>query len=197
MSEEEPELIPAKWIEIYHYCPRIIYYVAVLGARERETAYMREGKTEEESEEEKEKRRKTLLAKRKEKVIEKWTNLKLYSQKLGIVGIVDMLVKTEEGLKVVDIKNTAQKKLSPGYLYQTTAYALLSQEQFKKPVKNIIVYYTKNDKVFEIKVTDQIKEHTIWTIKRIKEIIEKAKMPKTRRKRQCKGCGYYHLCRGL
>ncbi|MEM4194511.1 MAG: CRISPR-associated protein Cas4 [Nitrososphaeria archaeon] len=133
----------------------------------------------------------------KEKVIEKWTNLKLYSQKLGIVGIVDMLVKTEEGLKVVDIKNTAQKKLSPGYLYQTTAYALLSQEHFKKPVKSIIVYYTKNDKVFEIKVTDQIKEHTIWTIKRIKEIIEKAKMPKTRRKRQCKGCGYYHLCRGL
>jgi len=197
MSEDEPDVIPVKWIEVYHYCPRIIYYMAVLGARERETAYMREGKTVEEGEEEREKRRRTLLAKRREKVVGKWTNLKLYSQKLGVVGVVDMLVETEEGLKVVDIKSTAQKRLSPGYLYQTAAYALLAQEHFRKPVKNIIIYYTKSDKMFEIRVTDQIKEHTIWTIKRIRNIIEKSKLPKVRRKGQCQGCGYYHLCKGI
>ena len=197
MSEEEPEYIPAKWIEIYHYCPRIIYFMAVMGARERETAYMKEGRSEEESEEEKEKRRKTLLAKRREKVAEKWTNLKIYSKRLGIVGVIDLLVKTDDGrIKVIDIKNTGQKKLTPGYLYQTAAYTILAQEHFRKPVKDIIVYYTKSDKIFEVKVTDIIREHTLWTIKRIKEIIEKERLPKTRVKRECYGCGYYRLCKG-
>ncbi|MGB9727730.1 MAG: CRISPR-associated protein Cas4 [Nitrososphaeria archaeon] len=198
MAEEEPEYIPAKWIEIYHYCPRIIYYMAVSGARERETAYMREGKMEEENEEEKEKRRKTLLAKRKEKVLEKWTNLKLYSQKLGIVGVIDLLVKTEDRqLKVIDIKNTGHKRLTPGYLYQTAAYALLAQEHFKKPVKYIIVYYTKSDKIFEIKITDAIREHTLWTINKIKEIIVKEKLPRTKRSKECYGCGYFRFCKRL
>ncbi|WEU40292.1 MAG: CRISPR-associated protein Cas4 [Candidatus Odinarchaeum yellowstonii] len=197
MSEDELNYIPAKWIEIYHYCPRIIYFIGVLKVTESEKEYMKEGKQEEEHEAEKEKRRKTLLAKRKEKILEKWINLKLSSPKLELIGIIDLAVNTNEGLKIIDIKNTDQEKLQPGYLYQTAAYALLAEEYFKKPVKNIIIYHTKNDKIFEIKLTDQIKQHVKWTITRIKQIIEKEKIPKTKFKKQCQGCGYYPQCKAL
>jgi CRISPR/Cas system-associated exonuclease Cas4 (RecB family) len=44
LSEEESKLIPAKWIEIYYYCPRIIYFIGVLGIKERESIYERRKK---------------------------------------------------------------------------------------------------------------------------------------------------------
>ncbi|MBC7092152.1 MAG: Dna2/Cas4 domain-containing protein, partial [Nitrososphaeria archaeon] len=100
-------------------------------------------------------------------------------------------------LKVIDIKNTGHKRLTPGYLYQTAAYALLAQEHFKKPVKHIIIYYIKSDKIFEIKITDTIMEHTLWTINKIKEIIVKEKLPRTKRNKECYGCGYFRFCKGL
>ncbi len=197
MAEDEENYIPVKWIEIYHYCPRIIYFIGVLGFKESEKEYMKEGKQEEELQEEKEKRRKTLLAKRKETVIEKWTNIKIYSQTLKLVGILDLIVKTPQGLKIIDIKNTDQEKLQPGYLYQTAAYALLAQEHFKKHVKSIIIHHVKNNKTFEINLTNQIIQHVHWTIKKINKILEKQQIPKAKNKKQCQGCGYYQLCKAL
>jgi len=197
LSEEEIELIPAKWIEIYYYCPRIIYFIGVLGIQEREKAFMKEGKNAEEIEEEKEKRRITLLAKRKEKVLRKWTNQFFYSKKIGIKGEVDLIVETENGIKVIEIKNTSWKKLKAGDLYQTAAYALLVEEIFNSIVKSLIVYYLKSDKVFEINFSDELRDHVKWIIKRINKIIENEEMPKIKRKRECKGCGYYSFCKGL
>ncbi|MEM3404135.1 MAG: CRISPR-associated protein Cas4 [Nitrososphaeria archaeon] len=197
MSEEEPELIPAKWIEIYHYCPKIIYYMGVLGARERETEYMVEGKSEQENEEERERRRITLLAKRKEKVIRRWMNLKLSSEKLGIKGEVDFIAQTENGTKIVEIKHTTINKLMPGYLYQTASYAMLAEENLKIPVRSIIIHYIKSGKTFEINLTDEIRNHVKWVTRKIKDIIEKEKIPKVQKIKECRGCGYYKVCKKL
>lgn len=197
LSEEEPELIPAKWIEIYHYCPKIIYFMGVLGVRERETEYMVEGKSEQESEEEKEERRMTLLAKRKEKVIRRWMNLKLYSEELEIKGEVDFIAQTENGAKVVEIKYTTTDKLMPGYLYQAASYAMLAEENLKIPVRSVIIHYIRNNRTFEINLTDEMRNHVKWTIRKIKDIIEKEKMPKAQRIKECRGCGYYRICKKL
>ncbi|MEM1588666.1 MAG: CRISPR-associated protein Cas4 [Candidatus Bathyarchaeia archaeon] len=196
MCEEEAlKYIPAKWIEIYHYCPRIIYFIGVLSVKERITEYMLEGRKREEAEEEKEERRRTVLAKRKEKILAKWVNVKLCSEKLGLIGEMDLAIQTENGIKVIEIKNTEKEKLIPGYLYQATAYAMLFEEEFKKPVKTVIIYHTKSDKLFEVNLNEELRNHVKWTIKRIKEIIEKEKLPRIMRVKECRGCGYYQFCR--
>ncbi|MGQ9782284.1 MAG: CRISPR-associated protein Cas4 [Nitrososphaeria archaeon] len=197
MSEEEPEFVPAKWIEIYHYCPKIIYYMGVLGVKERETEYMAEGKSEQESEEKKEERRITLLAKRKERVLKRWMNLKLFSEKLGIRGEVDFIAQTENGTKIVEIKHTAANKLIHGYLYQTASYAMLAEEALKIPIRSMIIHYTKSDKTFEVNLTDEIRDHVKWTTRKIKDIIEKEKPPKVQKIKECRGCGYYKICKKL
>jgi len=194
-EEEIPQYIPVKWIEIYHYCPRIIYFIGIIGVKERVTEYMIEGRNKEEEEEEKEKRRKTLLAKRKEKVLNKWIRVKVHSEKLGLIGEIDFVIQTENGIKIVEIKNTDRNKLAPGYLYQAAAYAMLFEEQFKKTVKNIIIYHVKADKIFEINLTDEIRNHVKWTIKKMKEIIKNEKLPKALKSKECKGCGYIHFCK--
>lgn len=197
LSEDELDLIPVKWVEIYHYCPRIIYFTGVLGFRERETALMSEGREAEEDEEEREKRRHTLLAKRGERVLERWQKLALRSEALGLIGVVDLVVKTESGLKVVEIKNTEAKRLLPGYLYQTAAYAMLAEEALKQPVRSIIIHHVKGGKTFEVNLTDELRKHVKWTISKIRKIISEEKMPATRRLKECKGCGYQKICRRL
>jgi CRISPR-associated exonuclease Cas4 len=138
-----------------------------------------------------------LLAKRKEKVLRKWTNQFFYSKKIGIKGEVDLIVETENGIKVIEIKNTSWKKLRAGDLYQTAAYALLVEENFNSIVKSLIIYYLKSDKIFEINFSDELRDHVKWIIKKINKIIENEEMPKIKKIKECKGCGYYSFCRGL
>lgn len=196
-EDEETDLIPVKWIEEYHYCPRIIFFMGVLGFRERETALMSEGREAEEAEEEREKRRSTLLAKRRERVLDRWQNLAVRSNTLGLVGVVDLIIKTESGLKIVEIKNTDAKRLLPGYLYQTVAYAMLAEEAFRQPVRSVIIHHLKGGRTFEVNVTDEMRGHVKWTVDRIRSILTSEKLPATKRVKECKGCGYNRICKSV
>ena len=196
-EDDEIDLIPVKWIEEYHYCPRIIYFMGVLGFRERETALMIEGREVEEAEEVREKRRSTLLAKRRERVLDRWQNLALKSGKLGLIGVVDLIIKTENGLKVVEIKNTNAKRLLPGYLYQTVAYGMLAEEALKLPLRSVIIHHLKGGRTFEVNVTEELREHVKWTLTKIRNILSKEKLPATKRVRECRGCGYCRVCRRI
>ena len=198
MSEdEEVDLIPAKWVEEYHYCPRTIYYMAVLGLRERETALMREGRDAEEAEEEKDARRSTLLAKRREKVLNRWQKLKVSSKTLGLIGVIDLAVQTKDGLKVVEIKNTEAQRLMPGYLYQAVAYGMLAEEALRLPLRSVLIHHIKGDKTFEVPVSDDLRQHVKYTVKKIRNIISKEKLPYTKRVKECRSCGYYKACKSL
>lgn len=196
-EDEDLNLIPVKWIEEYHYCPRIIYFRGVLGLSERETALMEEGREAEEDEEQRERRRSTLLAKRREKVIRRWQKLNVKSDSIGLLGVIDQVVQTESGLKVVELKNTSARKLIPGYLYQAVAYGILAEEALKQPLRSIIIHHIKADKTFEVNVSDELREHVKWTVKRIRNIVSKEEMPKTKKVKECGGCGYYRFCRRL
>jgi len=196
-EEDEVDLIPVKWIEVYHYCPRIIYFMGVLGFRERETALMIEGREAEEAEEERERRRSTLLAKRRERVLNRWQKLSIASKRLGLVGVVDLAIQTESGLKVVEIKNTNAKRLLPGYLYQTVAYGMLAEEALKLPLRSVIIHHLKGGRTFEVNVTEELREHVKWTVTRIRNILSKEELPATKRVRECRGCGYYRVCRRI
>lgn len=199
MSEDEDlQLIPVTWIKQYHFCPRIIYYLGVSGHSERLTESMLEGREFHSSEERKAKRRKTVGGEKKELVKTQWNRLNITSTKLGLYGTVDGVAETDDGLIVVENKwMKAPKRPYPGHIYQTVAYAMLVEEAFGKPVRKIVVRYVRDEKSFEIPLTEDLRRHILWTISKIKSIIENERTPRIRESKKCLNCGFKKICKGF
>lgn len=196
MSEEEPEIISVTDIKQYHFCPRIIYFSKVLGVEEKTTDSEEAGKEAHGEFHRKERRRTTLLGGKTIRVEQKWTALQLKSERLAIAGMIDMVVKTPEGYAIVEYKRaTAPKRVLPGHLYQAAAYAMLVEEAFETTVRKLYVYYEKSNKIFEMPLTDSIKRHVLWTIRQIRTIIQKEKLPIAKSSRKCPSCGYRWICK--
>lgn len=195
MSEDEPiNLIPATWIKQYYFCPRIIYFLGVLGYSERLTESMIEGKDFHSSEEQKAKRRRSVAGERRESAKSVWSKLSVVSEKLGLYGVIDEVYEVENGLVVVENKfMKAPRKPYPGHIYQAAAYAMLAEEKIGKLTRKIIIKYLRDKKVFEIPLTEDIKKHVLWIISRIKSIIEKEKLPRGNY-RKCGNCGFAKIC---
>jgi hypothetical protein len=72
----------------------------------------------------------------------------MYSHKLTIAGQVDCVAEYNGELSVIDFK-TANKAREEGwidnYFLQTTAYAVMFEEIFKKPIKQIVVLIAAED----------------------------------------------------
>lgn len=197
MSEEEPELIPVTDIKQYHFCPRIIYFTRVLGVEERTTESEEAGKEAHGEFHRKERRRATLLGGKAIKVEEKWTALRLRSERLGIEGAVDMVVRTPDGYAVIEYKSTAMpKRIPPGHLYQAAAYALLVEEAFRTIVRKLYIHYEGSKESVEIPLTESVRRHVAWTIGRVRSIIRAERLPKARPSRRCLSCGYGWICKG-
>ena len=192
----EEELIPVVWIKQFHYCPRIIYFIAILGVGERITESMVEGKETHTSEELKELRRKTLGGDKEVKVKRRWTRLRVASKRLGLMGVIDQLVEIDGELAVVEVKHgTTPKKPPSHHVYQAVAYAMLAEEAIGKPVRKIILKYFPKGETFIQPVTDRMRNHVKWTVKQIRRIIDEEKIPEPKQKRQCPGCGWRWICR--
>jgi len=195
LSEDEPtNLIPAAWIRQYYFCPRIIYFLGVLGYSERLTESMVEGKDFHSSEERKAKRRRSVAGERREPAKSVWSKLPAASEKLGLYGVIDEVYETENGLIIVENKfMKAPRKPYPGHIYQAAAYAMLAEEKIGKIARKIIIKYLRDNKAFEIPLTEDLKRHVLWTISRIKSIIEGEKLPRGNPKR-CENCGFTKIC---
>ncbi len=196
LSEEEKELIPVTWIKQYHYCPRIIYFLGVLGVEERTTESMLEGKESHIKEDIKGRRRKTLDKHRKIPVKQRWRKLEVASERLGIIGVVDEVIDTGKELAIVEVKHAyPSRKPPPGHIYQAIAYAMLAEEKINKPIRKIILKYLPSQKTFEIPITEHMKKHVIWTIKQINKILNEEKIPQYKQTKKCHGCGWQWICR--
>lgn len=198
MSEDFSTLIPASMVRQFHFCPRIVYFTLVEGVRERVTESMLEGQAAYQDELRREERRKTLLALRRETVSERHLDLYLRSERLGLEGQLDLLAKTSRGYLVVEYK-WAEKPKRKGrvrhHIYQTAAYAALVEDVLGLAVTKIAIYYGLSRELVELAYTPQLKQHVLWTLKKIKRIIERGELPPPRTGPKCKGCGYYSVCR--
>ncbi|MCS7116890.1 MAG: CRISPR-associated protein Cas4 [Nitrososphaerota archaeon] len=199
MSEDDDiHLIPVTWIKQYHFCPRIIYYLGVLGYKERVTESMAEGRDLHIDEERRAKRRKTLAGERKELTRGFWSRVHIVSERLGLYGSIDEVVEVDDGLVVVENKfMKSSKKPHSAHIYQAIAYAMLVEEFFHKPVRKAVIRYVRDGRSFELRVTDDLKKHVLWTASKIRSIIEKEKLPRIMNRRRCRSCGFQRVCKDV
>ncbi len=192
MSDDEAPLIPVSLIKQYHYCPRIVYFYYVLGFREKFTESMRAGIEAQREEERRDKRRKRLVAGTESGA--KSHQLFLRSPELGIEGVVDLVIEGKE-IIVVERKYAAVPKRPPkSHIYQAAAYAMLVERCLGRPVRHAYLVYLKSNKQFRIELTSDVKRHVLWTIRKIREIIECEVIPPYRPIPACPSCGYLRFC---
>ncbi|RLI77791.1 CRISPR-associated protein Cas4 [Archaeoglobales archaeon] len=174
---------PVSLIKHYLYCPRIPYFVLVLGFKERTTELMINGR---------EKHSKVL----KKMKSNGWNvNAFLKSEKYNIYGYVDAFRKEENGYAVMELKDTNYKKrILKIHLYQAAAYGLLVEENFGRVYKLIVKY---NDKEICKPFTRGIKNYVVSIINKIHRIHEIGLVSIKIDKSKCYNCGFRNRCKEI
>jgi len=182
-------------VKQYFYCPRIVYFMRVLGLCERVTESMRVGRESHEEIRCREERKVKLLS-TAIYADEKIFGVFVESRRLRLRGVIDCLACLPGGeWVVVEYKDTYSTRVQIHHYYQLVAYTLLAQEYLNKIISRGFLFYALSGRVFEVAVPSSAKEYVKKTIKKIQRIIVSEELPKpTPTKSKCRSCGYYRYC---
>ena len=186
-------LTPSHIIE-YLFCPRYTYFEYVLCIPQNEEKYYKV-KRGREVHDLKLERNKEYLRK-KIGVQEKWTDQYLTNESLR--GKVDEVLLLEDGsMAPLDYKFAVFKdKIYGTYQQQIFCYAVLIEENFKKPVsRGYLVYTRSKNRLVEVLVCEKDKQLIYQSIESILGIIGENQYPKaTKYKKRCLNCTYRNIC---
>lgn len=187
-------------IKNWVYCPRIVYYNRVLRVKPLIGSVQEAGKKIHKEEIARILRRKGIEKWERKIYVLKEREVELYSQRLRLKGIIDLIVMNEYGeIFPVEVKYMKSNKgrIWLDHKLQLTAQAMLIEEKYRKPVKRAYIIYYVEQKTLKTRITKRDKELIERIIRKILNIIEKEEEPKTRTpKSKCTGgCGYAWICR--
>jgi len=199
ISDVAEAFISVTDIKQYVYCPRIIYFERVLHAKPVLYSQQEDSKEKHEEYVRKELRWKNGIYYSPDFVsASKMSFVQLCSDKLGLQGTIDLIIKTIDGEYLpVDYKNMQSNhgRIWIHHKYQLTAYALLIEDRFNTSVRRGLINYIPEDLVVELEITRSIKNYTKRILRNIKEIIMREVLPLKRSVRRCvRGCGYEQIC---
>jgi CRISPR-associated exonuclease Cas4 len=187
-------------VKQYLYCPRIIYFDHVLHVPKLKDLKLDVGKDKHDHMTRKEKRRKGAIFYDSElDEADKLFKVALESSALGLRGVLDYLITTEQEQIPVDYKFGRSNKGSVylNHKYQLAAYALLVEEEYGTTVRRGYIHYSKDRINARIEMTDDLRRRTLKIIGKIKEIVEDEIEPVgTKMRAKCTDCEYLRFCEG-
>ncbi|MDK2879232.1 MAG: CRISPR-associated exonuclease Cas4 [Thermoanaerobacteraceae bacterium] len=185
-------------IKQYVYCPRIIYYTYVLPVNKKPTFKMEHGKDRHLEIDRLEKRRKLVSYGFEEG--ERIFHLPVYSERLGLSGLIDMVIEFKKGklreYYPVEFKNTVHQ-IQQNHKYQLVAYAMLLEEHYNKPVRRGFIYTIPNKDIQVVTITDSMRIYVKKVISAIYNMIKREKFPEARSVRRCWDCEYKNYCKDM
>jgi len=192
---EEFMITPSDVIE-YIFCPRFSYFEKVLGIPQNEDRRLKV-RLGREMHEEKQKTLGNYLRKRLD-VIEKMTELPLYSKKWHLSAKIDEVLFLSDGtVSPLDYKFAEWKEniFRPLY-YQSLIYGILLEDEFKLPSNKGYVIFTRSSNYLkEVDFPDNRYEIVSRAICGIYNIIDQQLLPdETGSSIQCKDCTYWRVC---
>jgi len=188
-------------VKQYLYCPRIIYFDHVLHVPKPFDLKLSVGKEKHDTITSKEKRRKGALF--YDPLLDhsdKLFKVELESERLGLRGVLDYLIKTEKEYIPVDYKFGFSKKggVHLNHKYQLAAYSLLVEANFDTIVRRGYIHYSKDQINVKIDFNDDLRKRTLKLISDIKNIVEKEIEPSgTRMTARCVDCEYQRYCQSM
>jgi CRISPR-associated exonuclease Cas4 len=188
----ERPLIEVTDIKQFTYCPRIPFYRYCLPAIRPVTYGMEAGIRQHQGEQAHEERR-TLHA---YGIVsgERVFSVALRSERLRLVGRLDMVVRRDDEAVVVDYK------LSPGragrhFQLQLAAYAMLIEEAWGLPVRRAFLYHLPDRKAEEVVMSAALRHGVERAVSAIYQIVDDERIPPPPPSRgQCVSCEFRRFC---
>ena len=175
------------------YCPRIPYFR--LGPRLPHrfvTGAMQEGIVEHRRTEELEHRRSLRAYGLADG--ERVFDVQMRSTRLGLGGRLDMVICRAGEVIPVEFKNS-RAGLGLHHKYQLTAYALLAEEHFGRPVRRTFVYFIPLKQAREVAITPATRAYTRRVLNEIRAAVAGERMPEgTRVLARCRACEFLPYC---
>lgn len=182
----------------FDYCPRLIYYHHCLPHVRPTTAKMALGQEAQNQEEARAARR--SLRRYKLDTGEYETNLYLASDKLGLRGRVDMVIKTNDNptktweLIPVDYK-LSRREAGAHFKMQLLAYALLLEEHYNLPVQRGFLYAIPKRRATEVKFTTRLRNRLTKSLTTMTDLVQREQMPEpTAQRAKCITCEFRRFC---
>jgi CRISPR-associated exonuclease Cas4 len=205
MNKEVNIILTVGDVKQYFYCPRIVFFNYLMPAFRPTTYKMEEGKLRQKEEERLEKRRtfsrfKLDLNSKSESHPIKYFDVKLFSESLGLSGLLDMALLTDKEAIPVDFKDGSFSRgrfVALHHKYQLLAYGLLLEESyFKKSVRGYI-HSLEDGSTKSIYFSEGAKQYLIGKIRKMRNMIFNEIFPEeTPYKGRCKECEFRPVCKG-
>lgn len=187
------EMLNASDIRQYMYCPRIIYFNYVVVVPRHTTLKMEKGKTAQEDFSRLEKRR--TLAKWGLEDGQREFHVPVKSEKMGLYGVLDMVITSDSGLYPVEYKNTLGR-VGIHHKYQLIAYAMMLEEERRRPVREGFIYLIPQNRLEKFLVDEGARFYTKKLCTQMRNLIDTQTFPEATRKRErCKDCEFRNYCR--
>lgn len=194
-------------IKQFFYCPRVVYFNYLMPHFRPVTYKMEEGKLRQKEEERLEKRRTAARfgfgkgwESNGEKGASKLLNIRLYSNRLGLSGLLDMAVISEREAIPVDFKDGAFSRGSVVALhhkYQLVAYGLLLEEIYRKRSLRGFIHSLEEGRSKSVVFSDGAKMFLRGKINKMRRMILDEVFPEpTPYKGRCRECEFKPVCTG-
>lgn len=194
-ATEAPLMLTVSDVKQLGYCARIVYYSYLLGGRRPTTFKMDEGTRAHEEEGRRELRR--SLRAYGLTAGERQFDVSLRSERLGFAGRLDMVIVGEDEVIPVDFKHGTAP---PGrnHRYQLTAYALLVEEVWKRPVRRGFIGLIPLREAAPVAISRTMREEVRRDVTAVRQMIAAEQMPPpTRIRGRCVDCEFRCWCNDL
>lgn len=88
----------------------------------------------------------------------RYQEVQMFSKNMGLAGTADVIAKWDGKLSVIDFKTTKNRKKEEwieGYFLQSTAYALMYEENTGTPIEQIVIVFTGEDGTQDTYIKDK------------------------------------------
>jgi CRISPR-associated exonuclease Cas4 len=178
-------------IKQYTYCARVAYYETCTPDIRPRTYKMEAGERAHEQERQRAARR-TLSAYQVPDG-KRHFEVRLRSEALGLVGIVDEIVVTPDEVIVVDYKMA--NWAGENHQVQLAAYAILASEAFSLPVRVGYVYLLNTRRFQKVPLDEAFRNSVLEIIPLINRIrFQEYMPPPTEHRNKCATCEFRRLC---
>ena len=186
-----PYSIPVNLIRQWCYCPRVVYYMELTDIAFHRPVWVGQGERFHRVEEKLWQRRN--LSRFNLRSGKTHHNLTVRSAALGLHGIVDMAVETDEAVYAVEFKLSANNG-KRGDQLQLAAYAMLLEEYFSKP--STAGFLVGKGKVLHTIDIDADKRRMVVEVAdTIRRMLRRGRKPESSATvAQCCACEYVNFC---
>ena len=183
--------VPVNLIRQWCYCPRVVYYMELMRMSVHRPVWVKQGEDFHQLEEKLWQRRNLSCFDLQQG--KKHYRLAMQSEKLGLHGIADLVIETNEAVYPVEFKLSASNK-KRGDVLQLIAYGMLARQHFQKPV-SVAFLVGRGRLLYKIAVNEAQCQQVMTVTQHICRMLEKARKPETSASLvQCGACEYVNFC---